>query len=134
MPLPLEGDQIRFLMSELDQSDPYQGEIYQQLQGYLSPSPYTGVLRMGHPNENPPRELLSIGEFIPTNKRSSGYLHPTLQYSLDRLCYDSLFWIHRSGEIESRLATAIEPADDFSAWIITLRMGPPLERWKADYP
>ena len=117
----LEGDQIRFLMSILDQDDPYQGEIHRQLQGYLNRSPYTGLLRMGHPNENPPRESLSIGEFIPTNKQSSGYLHPTLQYSLNRLCYDSLFWVHRSGEIEWRLATVIEPANNFSSWIITLR-------------
>ena len=119
--LPLEGDQIRFLIAELDQSDPYQGEIHRQLQGYLSRPSYTGQLRMGDPNENPSRESLSIGEFIPTNKQSSGYLHPTLQYSLDRLCYDSLFWVHRSGEIEWRLATAIEPTEDFSSWTITLR-------------
>ena len=117
----LETDQIRFLMSELDQGDPYQKEIHQQLQGYLNPSPYTGLLRMGHPNEDPPRESLSIGEFIPTNQRCSGYLHPTLQHTLDRLCYDSLLWVHRNGEIEWRLATTIEPAEDFSSWIITLR-------------
>ena len=117
----LEADQIRFLMSLIDQGAPYQAEIYQQLQGYLSPSPYTGVLRMGQTNENPLRELLSIGEFIPANKRSSDYLHPTLQFTLNRLCYDSLFGVHRNGEIEWRLATAIEPVEDFSTWIITLR-------------
>ena len=117
----LEADQIRFLMSELNQSDPYQGEIYQQLQGYLSHPSYTSLLRMGQPNQHPTRELLAIGEFIPTNRQSSDYLHPALQFSLDRLCYDSLFWLHRSGEIEWRLATAIEPAEDFSSWIVTLR-------------
>ena len=42
-------------------------------------------------------------------------------FRLDRLCYDSLFWVHRSGEIEWRLATDIEPSEDFLTWIITLR-------------
>ena len=117
----LEADQIRFLLSALDQRTPYQGEIHRQLQGYLSSSPYTGVLRMGRSNEHPPLEGLCIGEFIPSNNLSSNYLHPALQFSLDRLCYDSLFWLNRNGEIEWRLATAVEPAADFSAWTITLR-------------
>ena len=126
----LESDQLRFLMSVLDQSDSYQGEIYRQLQGYLSPSPYTGVLRMAHLNENPPLGGLSIGEFIPSNKQSD-YFHPTLQFSLDRLCYDSLFWIHRSGEIEWRLANAVEPTQYFSTWVVTLRTG---LRWSDGKP
>ena len=117
----LEADQIHFLLSELDQRDPYQGEIHEQLQGHLSPSPYTGILRMAHSNEEPPRGELSIGEFIRSNSRSSGYLHPAIQFSLDRLCYDSLFWINRNGEIEWYLATAIEPSEDFSSWTVTLR-------------
>ena len=117
----LEADQIHFLLSELDQRDPYQGEIHDQLQGYLSPSPYTGILRMARSNEEPQLGELSIGEFIRSNNRSSDYLHPAIQFTLDRLCYDSLFWINRSGEIEWRLATAIEPAEDFSSWIVTLR-------------
>ena len=117
----LEADQIHFLLSELDQRDPYQGEIHGQLQGYLSPSPYTGILRMAHSNEEPPTGELSIGEFIRTDNRSSDYLHPAIQFSLDRLCYDSLFWINRNGEIEWRLATAIEPSEDFSSWTVTLR-------------
>ena len=117
----LEADQLRFLLSELDQNDPYQGEIYQQLQGYLSPAPYTGVLRMPRSNEIPSLGEFSIGEFIPSNNGSLNHLHPTLQFSLDRLCYDSLFWINRSAEIEWRLATCIEPAEDFSSWRITLR-------------
>ena len=117
----LEADQIHFLLSELDQRDPYQGEIHGQLQGYLSPSPYTGVLRMAHSNEKPPLGELSIGEFIRSTNQSSDYLHPAIQFSLDRLCYDSLFWINRNGEIEWRLATGIEPAEDFSSWTITLR-------------
>ena len=117
----LEADQIHFLLSELDQHDPYQGEIHSQLQGYLSPSPYAGILRMARSNEESPIGELSIGEFIPANNRSSDYLHPAIQFSLDRLCYDSLFWINRNGEIEWRLATAIEPSEDFSSWTITLR-------------
>ena len=117
----LEADQIHFLLSELDQRDPYQGEIHEQLQGYLSPSPYSGILRMGHSNEEPLLGALSIGEFIRTDNRSSDYLHPAIQFSLDRLCYDSLFWINRNGEIEWRLATAVEPSEDFLSWTITLR-------------
>ena len=117
----LETDQIHFLLSELDQDDPYQGEIHGQLQGYLSSSPYTGILRMAHSNEEPPFGELSIGEFIRSTNGSSDYLHPAIQFSLDRLCYDSLFWINRNGEIEWRLATGIEPAEDFSSWTITLR-------------
>ena len=117
----LEADQIHFLLSELDQDDPYQGEIHDQLQGYLSPSPCTGVLRLARPNEKPSLGELSIGEFIRSTNGSSDYLHPAIQFSLDRLCYDSLFWIDRNGEIEWRLATGIEPGKDFSSWIITLR-------------
>ena len=117
----LETDQIHFLLSELDQDDPYQGEIHGQLQGYLSPSPCTGVLRLAHSNEKPPLGELSIGEFIRSNNRSADYLHPAIQFSLDRLCYDSLFWINRNGEVEWQLATAVEPSEDFSTWTITLR-------------
>ena len=117
----LDPNQVRFLLSELDQGDPYQREIHQQLQECLSPSSYTGVLRMVRPNEKPLLESLSIGEFAPSNKQSLDYLPPVLQFSLDRLCYDSLFWIHRSGEIEWRLATSIESAEDFSSWTITVR-------------
>ena len=119
----LETDQIHFLLSELDQRDPYQGEIHGQLQGYLNPSPYTGVIRMAHSSEEPPLGELSIGEFIRSTNGSSDYLHPVIQFSLDRLCYDSLFWINRNGEIEWRLATAIEPSKDFLSWTITLRTG-----------
>ena len=118
---PLEADQLRFLMPLLNQGDPYQREIHQQLQGYLSHPSYIGILRMTRPNEKPPLGGLSIGEFILSTKRSSAYLHPALQHSLDRLCYDSLFRAHRSGEIEWRLATAIEPAEDYLSWRITLR-------------
>ena len=124
----LDTDQIRFLLSELDRGDPYKREIYRQLQEHLSPSPYTGLLRMAHPNERPPTDGLSIGEFT---RSTNGNLHPAIQFSLDRLCYDSLFWINRNGEIGWRLATAIEPAKDFSAWIITLR---PDLRWSDGKP
>ena len=117
----LETDQIRFLMSILDQGAPYQREIHRQLQEQLSGPSYTGVLRMGQTIENPPLGGFSIGEFVTANTQSSDYLHPTLQFTLNRLCYDSLFGIHRSGDIEWRLATAIEPVADFSSWIITLR-------------
>lgn len=127
----LDPNQIRFLLSVLDQSDSYQGEIHRQLQGYLSFSPYTGVIRMRYPNEKLPIERFSIGEFTRANNGISDYLHPAIQFSLDRLCYDSLFWVHRSGEIEWRLATAVEPAKDFSSWIITLR---PDLRWSDGKP
>ena len=114
----LETDQIRFLLSELDQNDPYKREIHRQLQEYLNPSPYTGVIRMACPDEHPPADELSIGEFT---RSTNGASHPTIQFSLDRLCYDSLFWISRSGALEWRLATAVEPSEDFLAWTITLR-------------
>ena len=117
----LEADQIHFLLSELDQRDPYQGEIHGQIQGYLSPSPYTGALRLPRPNEKSSLGELFIGEFVRSDNRTSDYLHPAIQFSLDRLCYDSLFGINRNGEIEWRLATAIEPVEDFSSWSITLR-------------
>lgn len=117
----LDADQIRFLLSELDQGNPYKKEIHRQLQEYLGPSPYRGILRTARPDEKPPLRGLTIGEFIRANNGASDYLPSALQFSLDRLCYDSLFWIHRSGEIELRLATAVEPVDDFLTWIITLR-------------
>jgi len=127
----LDANQVRFLLSELDHSDPFQGEIYRQLQGYLSLPPYTGGLRRECPNEQPPADGLSIGEFIRSDNSSSDHLHPAIQFSLERLCYDSLFWIHRSGEIEWRLATDIEASEDFSSWIITLR---PDLRWSDGKP
>ena len=124
----LDANQVRFLLSKLDQSDLFQGEIHRELQEYLSLAPYTGVLRMVGPNEEPPVGGFSIGEFT---RSTNGDLHPTIRFSLDRLCYDSLFWIHRSGEIEWRLATAVEPVQDFSSWIITLR---PDLRWSDGKP
>ena len=114
----LDANQVRFLLADLGQSDPYQGEIQRQLQEYLSPSLYTGALRLPHSNEKTEADGLSIGEFT---RSTNGNLHPAIQFSLNRFCYDSLFWIHRSGEIEWRLATAVEPAEDFSVWRITLR-------------
>ena len=117
----LEMDQIHFLLSELDQHDFYEREIHGQLRGHINASPNTGTLHMAHSNEEPPRGELFIGEFIRSDNQSSGYLHPAIQFSLDRLCYDSLFWINRNGEIEWRLATGIEPTEDFSSWILTLR-------------
>ena len=117
----LEADQIYFLLSRLDQGAPYQGEVHRELQKYLNLSPYTGALRMVRPNEKPPVGGLSIGELIPSTKGSSDYFPPALQFSLDRLCYDFLFRVHRSGEIEPRLATMVEPSEDFLTWSITLR-------------
>lgn len=117
----LDADQIRFLLSELAQGNPYKKEIHRQLQEYLGPSPYKGILRTARPDEKPPLGGLTIGEFIRANNGASDYLPSALQFSLDRLCYDSLFWINRSGEIEWQLATAVELAKDFSSWIITLR-------------
>ena len=127
----LDANQVRFLLSKLGQGDPFQGEIHRQLQEYLSLPPYTGVLRMACPNEKPLLGGFSIGEFSPSNNRPSDYLPPVLEFALDRLCYDSLFWGHRDGEIEWRLATGVEPAKDFSAWTITLR---PDLRWSDGKP
>ena len=124
----LDTDKIRFLLSKLNQRDLFQREIHRELQAYLNRSPYTGVIRMARPNEHPLVNGLSIGEFT---RSTNGGLHPAIQFSLDRLCYDSLFWVHRSGEIEPRLATAVEPMKDFSAWIITLR---PDLRWSDGKP
>lgn len=117
----LEPEQIRFLMSTLNQNNSYEEEIHRRLQGGISSFPYTGSLRGAHPNEKPPRGELRIGELIPSNNHSSDYLHPSLKFSLDRLCYDPLFWMDQCGEMEWQLATAIEPVEDFSAWVITLR-------------
>ena len=117
----LEPEQIRFVMSTLDQSNSYQEEIHRRLQGSISSFPYTGSLRWVHPNEKPPRGELFIGELILSNNQPSDHLHPSLKFSLDRLCYDSLFWMDQCGEMEWQLATAIEPLEDFSAWVITLR-------------
>ena len=117
----LDMHQIRFLLSELDQGDPYKREICRQLQEYLDPSPYMGILRTAHPNEKPPLRGLTIGEFVRSTNGDSNYLSPAIRFALDRFCYDSLFWIHRNGEIEPRLATALEPVEDFSVWTITLR-------------
>lgn len=117
----LDADQIHWVMSTLDQSNSYQEEIYRRLQGSISSFPHTGCLRRAHPNEKPARGELSIGEFIPSNSQPSDYLHPSLKFSLDRLCYDPLFWMDQCGEMEWQLATAIEPVESFSAWVITLR-------------
>ena len=117
----LDAHQIRFLLSKLEQNAPYQREIHRQLQEYLSLSPYTGSFRMARPNEQPPLDGLFIGEFIRSDNRSADYLPPALEFALNRLCYDSLFWVHRNGEVEWRLATGIEPSEDFLTWIITLR-------------
>ena len=117
----LDADQIRFLLSKLDQGDSYQGEIHRELQEYMNFSPYTGALRMVRPNEQPPVGGLSIGELIPSTKGSLDYFPPALEFVLNRFCYDSLLWVHRSGEIEWRFATAVEPSEDFSSWIIVLR-------------
>ena len=73
----LDANQVRFLLSELDQGDPYKREIHRQLQEYLGPSPYTGVIRMAHPNERPAADGLSIGEFICS---TNGNLHPAIQF------------------------------------------------------
>ncbi len=127
----LEVDQISFLLSTLDQRDPHQGEIYRQFQESLGIFSYTGHLRMARPNESPSLDGFSIGEFSPSDNRPSDYLPPVIEFALDRLCYDSLFWVHRDGKIEWRLATTVEPAKDFSAWTITLK---PDLRWSDGKP
>lgn len=116
----LQPEQIQFMLSLLDQQEPDQREIAQQLQNQMGIS-YTGTLRTAHPNEEAPVGWLEIGELIPAETAPSDKLHPALNFWLQNLCYDPLLVYHRNGEIEGRLATACEAVKGNSQWQLTLR-------------
>ena len=55
------------------------------------------------------------------NNRSSDYLHPAIQFSLDRLCYDSLFGSIGTERLNGDLQPPSNRPRTFSSWTITLR-------------
>ena len=116
----LQPEQIQLMLSLLNQREPEQKEIAQQLQKQMGIS-YTGCLRTTHPNEQAPLGRLEIGELIPAETDPSDGLHPVLNFWLQNLCYDPLLVYHRNGEIEGRLATACEAVKGNSQWQLTLR-------------
>ncbi len=116
----LQPGQIQFLLSLLDQREPDQKEITQQLQKQMGVS-YTGCLRTAHPNEGAPVGRLDIGELLPEEMDPSDRLHPVLNFWLQNLCYDPLLVYHRNGEIEGRLVIACEAVKGKSQWQLTLR-------------
>ena len=100
----LQPGQIQFILSKLNQREPDQQEIAQQLQKQMGVS-YTGSLRATRPNEEAPVSWLEIGELIPVEMGALDRLHPVLSFWLQNLCSDPLLMSHRNGEIEGRLAT-----------------------------
>ena len=126
----LQPEQIQFMLSLLNQREPDQKEIAQQLQKQMGAS-YTGCLRTAHSNEEAPVGWLEIGELIPADTDPSDKLHPALNFWLQNLCYDPLLVYHRNGEIEGRLATACEVVKGKSQWQLTLREG---LRWSDGKP
>lgn len=118
----LQPEQIQFILSLLDQREPNQREIAQQLQKQMGVS-YTGSIRLTQPSEQAPVSWLEIGELIPTEIAPLDRLHPALNFWLQNLCYDPLLVSHRSGEIEGRLAIACDAVKGNSQWQLTLREG-----------
>ena len=116
----LQPGQIQFILSKLNQREPDQQEIAQQLQKQMGVS-YTGNLRATRPNEEAPVDWLEIGELIPAEMGFLDRPHPALSFWLQHLCYDPLLVCHRNGEIEGRLATACEAVKGNSQWQLTLR-------------
>ncbi len=116
----LQPHQIQFLLSQLNQHDPDQKEIAQQLQKQMGIS-YTGSLRIIQPNEQTPLSWLEIGEVILSKKGDLGDPDPVLNFWLQNLCYDPLLVSYRNGEIEGRLATDCEAVKGHSQWYLTLR-------------
>ena len=116
----LQPGQIQFILSLLNQREPDQKEIVQQLQKQMGVS-YTGSLRATRPNEEAPVSWLEIGELIPVEMGALDRLHPALSFWLQHLCYDPLLVHHRNGEIEGRLAIGCEPVKGNSQWQLTLR-------------
>ena len=126
----LQPGQIQFMLSMLNQREPDQKEIAQQLQKQMGVS-YTGCLRTTHPNEQTSVGWLEIGELIPVETDSLDRLHPVLNFWLQSLCYDPLLVYHRNGEIEGRLVIACEAVKGNSQWQLTLRDG---LRWSDGKP
>ena len=126
----LQPEQIQFMLSLLNQREPDQKEIAQQLQRQMGVS-YTGCLRTTHPNEQTSVGWLEIGELIPVETDSLDRLHPVLNFWLQSLCYDPLLVYHRNGEIEGRLVIACEAVKGNSQWQLTLREG---LRWSDGKP
>ncbi len=116
----LQPAQIQFLLSLLNQREPDQKEITQQLQKQMGVS-YTGSLRATQPNEQVPISWLEIGELIPAEMGFLDRLHPALSFWMQHLCYDPLLMSHRNSEIEGRLATGCEAVKGNSQWQLTLR-------------
>ncbi len=116
----LPPGQIQFILSLLNQREPDQKEIAQELQKQLGVS-YTGSLRTTRPNEEAPVSWLEIGELIPAEMGFLDRPHPALSFWLQHLCYDPLLVYYRNGEIEERLATGCEAIKGNSQWQLTLR-------------
>lgn len=116
----LQLHQIQFLLSQLNQHEPNQKEIAQQLQKQIGIS-YTGSLRTAYPDEQVPVGWLEIGELISIERSASYQVDPALNFWLQNLCYDPLVMVNRNGEIEGRLATSCEAVKGHSQWHLTLR-------------
>ncbi len=116
----LQPGQIQFILSILNQREPDQKEIAQQLQEQMGVS-YTGSLRATRPNEKAPVSWLEIGELIPPEMGSLDRLDPVLRFWMQHLCYDPLLIYRQNGEIEGRLATGCEAVKGNSQWQLTLR-------------
>ena len=116
----LQPGQIQFILSLLNQREPDQKEITQQLQKQMGIS-YTGTLRTKRPNEQTPVSWLEIGELSSIEMGALDRPDPALNFWLQNLCYDPLLMCHRNGEIEGRLAIGCEPVKGNSHWQLTLR-------------
>lgn len=115
----LDAGQRRFLISLLSGHDPYQQQISHLLQ---QGTPSTvGRLRAAAPGESASPSRLDIGEIVSAENGATGRLSPVFEFWLGHLCYDPLVWVNRNGAISARLATSVEPVEDFSHWRISLR-------------
>lgn len=114
---PLQPHQIQFLLSQLNQHEPDQREIAQQLQKQIGIS-YTGSLRTMQPNEQAPLSWLEIADVKVGDFDNPD---PALNFWLQHLCYTPLIMWYRNGEIEGRLATGCEAVKGYSQWYLTLR-------------
>ena len=119
---PLQPHQIQFLLSQLNQHEPDQREIAQQLQKQIGIS-YTGSLRPMQPNEQAPLSWLEIAEVNLANVKVGDLddPDPVLNFWIQHLCYAPLIMCYRNGEIEGRLATGCEAVKGYSQWYLTLR-------------
>ena len=116
----LQPEHVQFLLSLLNQREPNQQEIAQQLQKQLGIS-YTGSIHAIDSNDQAPLGWLEIGELIPAEMRTSGQPDPALSFWLQSLCYDPLLMVYRNGEIEGRLAISCEAVKGNSQWQLILR-------------